>query len=316
MTLAASARCSRAGFRSKRPAVPHPQGALRPPQQGSDVRRQLKRRTAVPRRLALLIALALGGPAQARDYFNPALLELDGPQQGVTSLATFEENGSQLPGDYRVDILLNDQQVDSRMLTFAAGADGQGLSGVALADNNLSWGVQQTYGTRGQGYGGNTNLDYRGTYGEVTGGYGYDKNSRRLNYGLSGSLVAHANGITLGQPLGETAALVAAPGAAGARVSNQTGVRTDWRGYALVPYLSPYRRSEVALDAGTLAEDVDLPQGSIVGDGGQVYLSGLAARGKLQVKWGNGGAEQCRVNYQLPQSTPEGGVSQIASICR
>ncbi|WP_269936380.1 FimD/PapC N-terminal domain-containing protein, partial [Serratia liquefaciens] len=99
------------------------------------MRRQLKRRTAVPRRLALLIALALGGPAQARDYFNPALLELDGPQQGVTSLATFEENGSQLPGDYRVDILVNDQQVDSRMLTFTAGADGQGLQPcLSLAD--------------------------------------------------------------------------------------------------------------------------------------------------------------------------------------
>lgn len=201
----------------------------------------------------------------------------------------------------------------------------------------------------------------------MTGGYGYDKNSRRLNYGLSGSVVAHANGITLGQPLGDTAALVAAPGAAGARVSNQTGVRTDWRGYALVPYLSPYRRTEVALDAGTLADDVDLPQssqrvtptrgalvraafrprvgaralitltqangqpvpfgatvsdadptatqGSIVGDGGQVYLSGLSPQGKLQVKWGNGGAAQCRVEYQLPASQP-GGVVQTNGVCR
>ncbi|HEJ7042086.1 MAG: fimbria/pilus outer membrane usher protein [Serratia liquefaciens] len=243
-----------------------------------------------------------------------------------------------------------------------------GVSGMALADNNLSWGLQQSYGSRGQGYGGNATVNYRGTYGEMTSGYGYDKNTRRLNYGLSGSIVAHANGITLGQPLGETAVLVAAPGAAGARVSNQTGVRTDWRGYALVPYLSAYRRSEVALSPETLPDEVDLPQssqrvtptrgalvradfrprvgaralitllrangqpvpfgatvsdaepnatqGSIVGDGGQVYLSGLSPQGRLQVKWGNGSAEQCRVNYQLPTTPQPGGVVQLNEVCR
>ncbi len=33
-------------------------------------------------------------------------------------------------------------------------------------------------------------------------GYGYDKNSERLNYGLQGGILAHADGITLSQPLG------------------------------------------------------------------------------------------------------------------
>jgi outer membrane usher protein len=46
--------------------------------------------------------------------------------------------------------------------------------------------VQQGYGTDGVGYTGNMNGDYKGTYGEVTAGYGYDKNSERLNYGLQG----------------------------------------------------------------------------------------------------------------------------------
>ncbi|CAI1728458.1 fimbria/pilus outer membrane usher protein [Serratia proteamaculans] len=242
-----------------------------------------------------------------------------------------------------------------------------GLSGVALRDNSLSWGLQQTYGTRGQGYGGNANLDYRGTYGEATAGYSYDKNSQRVNYGLNGSVVAHQNGVTLGQPLGETAALVAAPGANGASISNQTGVRTDFRGYALVPYLTPYRRTEVALSPDTLPDDVDLPQSSsrvtptrgalvradftprvgarvlmtlkqasgqpvpfgatvsdtdpeaapgssIVGDGGQVYLSGVAPQGSLLVKWGNG--EQCQISYQLPQTAQPGGICQMEGVCR
>lgn len=80
-----------------------------------------------------------------------------------------------------------------------------GLNGVALENRSLSWNVQQGYGTEGVGYTGNVNADYKGTYGEVTAGYGYDKNSERLNYGLQGGILAHADGITLSQPLGRPA---------------------------------------------------------------------------------------------------------------
>ncbi|NTX82072.1 fimbrial assembly protein, partial [Serratia proteamaculans] len=58
------------------------------------------------------------------------------------------------------------------------------------------------------------------------------------------------------------------------------------------------------------------PGNSIVGDGGQVYLSGVAPQGSLQVKWGNGSGEQCRVSYQLPQTAQPGGVSQMDGVCR
>lgn len=63
-----------------------------------------------------------------------------------------------------------------------------GMNGVALENNSLNWNVQQGYGTDGVGYIGNMNGDYKGTYGEVTAGYSYDKNSDRLNYGLQGAL--------------------------------------------------------------------------------------------------------------------------------
>ncbi|HHR6046261.1 TPA: FimD/PapC C-terminal domain-containing protein, partial [Providencia alcalifaciens] len=38
---------------------------------------------------------------------------------------------------------------------------------------------------------------------------------------------------------------------------------------------------------------------SIVGDGGQVYLTGLPETGKLLVKWGDAAAQQCQVNFDL-----------------
>ncbi len=77
-----------------------------------------------------------------------------------------------------------------------------GLNGSALENNALNWNVQQGYGTDGVWYTGNANADYKGTYGEVTAGYGYDKDSDRLNYGLQGGIIAHADGVTFSQPLG------------------------------------------------------------------------------------------------------------------
>jgi len=35
-------------------------------------------------------------------------------------------------------------------------------------------------------------------------------------------------------------------------------LRTDWRGYAVVPYATTYRRNRMALDTTTLPENVDL----------------------------------------------------------
>ncbi|SNY71434.1 fimbria/pilus outer membrane usher protein [Enterobacter sp. CC120223-11] len=133
-----------------------------------------------------------------------------------------------------------------------------GINGMALENNALSWNVQQGYGTDGVGYTGNMNGDYKGTYGEVTAGYSYDKSSDRLNYGLQGGVIAHADGVTFSQPLGETNVLVKAPGAKGIGIQNQTGAKTDWRGYTAVSNVMPYRKNDVTLNTETLPNDVEL----------------------------------------------------------
>ncbi|MDU2537193.1 MAG: fimbria/pilus outer membrane usher protein [Enterobacter hormaechei] len=241
-----------------------------------------------------------------------------------------------------------------------------GLNGSALENNALNWNVQQGYGTDGVGYTGNANADYKGTYGEVTAGYGYDKDSDRLNYGLQGGIIAHADGVTFSQPLGETNVLVKAPGAKGVGIQNQSGAKTDWRGYTAVSNLMPYRKNDVALMTDTLPDDVELeltnktviptrgavvradyvanvgmrvlmtlnhssgkpiPFGAIatvqgqsknsfiVGDKGQVYLTGLNQSGTLLVKWGNDITEQCRVNYSLPEQDKSLNVLAIYQVC-
>lgn len=131
------------------------------------------------------------------------------------------------------------------------------LSGTTLADNNLSWMVQQGY-NRGKGNSGNLKLGYRGRYAETDVGYAYDPHNQRLNYALSGGVVAHSDGVTFGQSMGETIVLVKAPGVNGLGVSRHRGVKTDWRGYAIVPYSSPYQKNNIQLDMETLPYNAEL----------------------------------------------------------
>ncbi|WP_269935007.1 fimbrial biogenesis usher protein [Serratia liquefaciens] len=223
-----------------------------------------------------------------------------------------------------------------------------GVSGTLLADNNLSWNLQQGYANHGGGGNGNASLGYQGRYGNATLGYNYTGSQQQVNYSLSGGVVVHGNGVTLSQPLGETSVLVSAPGASGVRVENSTGVRTDWRGYAVLPYASNYRENRIALDTNTLGGHVELEEtvtrvvptkgalvratfkarvgyralitlrrrgvplpfgatvtagsgAGMVGDSGQVYLSGLAANGKLTAQWGTDDAQRCVASYQLDE---------------
>lgn len=141
-----------------------------------------------------------------------------------------------------------------------------GMSGSLLQDNNLNWSVQEGVSRQGDGgrneNSGNASVEYRGTYGSVSLGYSHSPDYRQVNYGLSGGMVLHRNGLTLGQQPGVTNVLVAVPGAAGIPVSGGTGIRTDWRGYALLPYSSAYRENTVALDMEGLDEFTEVEDSS------------------------------------------------------
>lgn len=237
-----------------------------------------------------------------------------------------------------------------------------GLNGTALADNNLSYSLQQSYTNHGTGGSGNINADYKGGQGEITGGYNYDDDTQQVNYGLKGGIVAHPHGITFGQPLGDSLAVVSAPGAEDAKVQNNTGVYTDWRGYAVVPYVNPYKKNRIALDTSTLGDEVDIdtavqtvtptqgavvmadfntrvgrrvlmtllyrglpaPFGAqaklkeggsgIVGDDGQVYLTGVPDEGDIAVSWN--GTRQCMVHYRLPENAGNVPVTETEQECR
>lgn len=138
------------------------------------------------------------------------------------------------------------------------------LSGTALEDNNLSYTVSQSWDQSQDGdTTNNTALfaTYSGGQGIANLGYSnyYGENSQ-INWGLRGSIVAHPHGVTLSQPLfeGGAYAIVRAPGANDVEISNQRGLVTDWRGYAIVPSLVPYRENTVSLNTESLGDNVDL----------------------------------------------------------
>lgn len=236
-----------------------------------------------------------------------------------------------------------------------------GLSGTAMADNNLSYSLQQSYDGDNKNAGGSLSGTYRGAYGTVNTGYNSSRDNRQVNYGIQGGVVAHENGITLSQPLGESVALVKAKGASDVSIQNNSGVSTDWRGYAVVPYVSAYQKNRVAIDTQTLGQDMDIdgtvqdvvptkgavvraafnartgkrvlltlmfkgrpmPFGalvkqkgqdnvSIVGENGEVYLSGLNDITTLTVDW-NG--ITCRAKVSVSGSSADQIMVQ-SSDCR
>lgn len=132
-----------------------------------------------------------------------------------------------------------------------------GLSGTLLDDRNLSYSIKQGH-IQNQGYLGSIDIGYQGSYGDYELGYFFDNNQEKINYSISGSAVLHENGLTLGQSLNDTAILVKATGAENVNLINYTGVKTDWRGYAILPYAMPYRMNRVALDTNTLPDNVEI----------------------------------------------------------
>lgn len=89
---------------------------------------------------------------------------------------------------------------------------------------------------------------YRGAYAGVSAsaseGTGYSQQA----FGATGGMVAHPGGITLANQMTDTIGVVEAIGAEGARVTNNIGTTINRSGYAVLPFLMPYRLNSINLD--------------------------------------------------------------------
>ena len=159
-----------------------------------------------------------------------------------------------------------------------------GLNGRAF-EQRLYWDFRQqrVQGSEYDADNSRLRLRWSGTYGEVTGMYSYSSNIRQMNVGMSGNMVVHNEGITFGQKSGDTMSLIVAPGVSGASVNGWPGVSTDFRGYGLVSYISPYQENILSLDPITFPENAEMAQT----ERSVVPTKGAVVRTEFQTRVGN-----------------------------
>ncbi|MFM0076901.1 fimbrial biogenesis outer membrane usher protein [Paraburkholderia sediminicola] len=133
------------------------------------------------------------------------------------------------------------------------------LSGSLGENNQYSYNAYGTYGAGNGNSSANTGVSgsYRAPYAQMTASASAGSNSSQASAGISGTVVAHPGGVTFSQTVGDTFGIVDAPGAVGANVTSAPGVKVNSRGYAVVPYLTPYGMNTVDIDPKGTSTDVE-----------------------------------------------------------
>lgn len=131
------------------------------------------------------------------------------------------------------------------------------LSGNLGSSNQYGYSATASHDVR-SGDSGSLNGQYRSPVTSLNGGFSTGAGYRSTSIGASGTLVAHAGGVTLSPYTGETMALVEAKGAKGAQISGYPGIEVDRFGYAAVPYLNPYQFNDIQIDPKNAPEDIEL----------------------------------------------------------
>ncbi|MFT2798859.1 fimbria/pilus outer membrane usher protein [Serratia sp. N21D137] len=240
-----------------------------------------------------------------------------------------------------------------------------GLNGTSF-DREMSWGINQSYQSGSKTTDSNSSaatISFNRSYGIFGGNYSYSPSSRHIGADIAGGMVIHNNGVTLTQPLGDTMALIEAPGVQGIPVGGYPGVKTDFRGYTVQSFLLPYQENTISLDPSNTPINTEITQTdtkvvptqgalvtakfatqlggraiitltqsngspvpfgalaivegkdnstSVVGDNGEVYLTGLQEEGEISVMWKK---NQCKLKYKLPEKTNRAGTYLIKKTC-
>lgn len=134
------------------------------------------------------------------------------------------------------------------------------LSGALFDDSSLSYGITSGRQSGGgqQSTNNSANAQYRSTNAELSVNAGSGTGYSQVGLGARGAIVAHPGGVTFSQPVSETIGIVEAHDASDARILNSAGLKVDSRGYAVVPYLTPYSMNTVDLDPKGMSTDVEL----------------------------------------------------------
>ncbi|MGG4609750.1 fimbria/pilus outer membrane usher protein [Providencia sp. Me31A] len=130
-----------------------------------------------------------------------------------------------------------------------------GINGSLDEENNWVYGINSSFSNNS-----NNNIAlntaYRTPYSALNASYSHGKKYRQYSLGANGSVVVHADGVTLSPNTSQTMALIEAKDAEGASIVGSPGTKIDGHGYALASYMRPYRVNTIELDPKGSSEDV------------------------------------------------------------
>jgi outer membrane usher protein len=89
---------------------------------------------------------------------------------------------------------------------------------------------------------------YRGAYAGVSASLSEGSGYSQQSLGATGGVVVHPGGLTLANQMTDTIGIVEAIGAEGARVTNNVGTTINGSGYAVLPFLLPFRLNSINID--------------------------------------------------------------------
>ncbi|PRD13411.1 fimbria/pilus outer membrane usher protein [Pantoea coffeiphila] len=122
-----------------------------------------------------------------------------------------------------------------------------GISGTAGKSNEWNYNLDMA-NNHGGGTTVNTNASYRANASTLNASYSQSSSFHQAGVGMTGSLVAWRGGLLFANQMGDTYAIVDAPGIVNATVNSDATIMTNSQGKALIPYMSPYRKNALTLD--------------------------------------------------------------------
>jgi outer membrane usher protein len=122
----------------------------------------------------------------------------------------------------------------------------ESISGTLGANSQLSYSASASQSAKDDSY--SLSGQYRGAYASVSASVSEGSGYSQESLGATGGVVVHPGGITLANQITDTIGIVEALGAEGARVTNSIGTTINRSGYAVLPFLMPYRLNSINID--------------------------------------------------------------------
>ncbi|MTH47113.1 fimbria/pilus outer membrane usher protein [Intestinirhabdus alba] len=130
------------------------------------------------------------------------------------------------------------------------------VSGTLLDEQQVSYNLNATKDKKN--YEVDASAAWLGSRGLISGTVRQGTEGQHYSLGLEGAAIMHHHGITFGQPLGNSAALIHTDKVPGLKLENHQNIQTDAAGNAIAPNLVPYHYNEGSLYSDHSDQNLDV----------------------------------------------------------